>query len=337
MFKKYILLPALLLCLQAFNSFAQFTLDKSGKHSVCIVIPAYNEEDRISRTLKEYAQYFRNVPYLQVTLLVVANNCSDDTVGVAKQQQKKYNEIKIMNLIPGGKGFAVKEGYIEALKKDYDLIGFVDADMATEPQYYHDLIIAMNGHDGAIASRYCKGANLTAERPLLRKVSGKIFNWVIQKRFQFSFEDTQCGAKIFTYDTIKKITPDMHEQKWYFDVEMLYLCTINGKDIVEVPTTWEDQPGSHLQLNGKLIKEFLNGQSRVLKRHKEKANAFFKNQRKNKRIERTVKKEEKKQKKLKQKELKAKRKAQKLSAKKARLAEKEKQRKNRKKNKRYAL
>lgn len=275
MIKKITVLSALLLLLQSFNCFAPFNLNKNKKHSICIVVPAYNEEDRIVKTLEAYVKYFKKVPYITLNLLIVCNNCSDNTVPLCKKQAKKHKEITVLNFIPGGKGFAVKEGFKAALEnKDYELIGFVDADMATKPQYFHDLIIEMDNHDGAIASRYCKGANIAGGRPFLRKLAGKTFNWIIQKRFLFSFKDTQCGAKIFTYDTIKKITPDMAENKWYFDIEMLYLCVLNHKDIVEVPTTWVDQPGSHLTINKSLIKEFVFGQGRVLERHAQKAKKY---------------------------------------------------------------
>ena len=297
MIKKNLFFTFLLFLLQSFSNFALFQLDTSKKHSVCIVVPAYNEEKRIARTLETYVAYFRTIPYLNVTLLVVANNCSDNTVPLCKGLQKKYKEIQLLNLIPGGKGFAVKRGFEEALKTKYDLIGFVDADMATEPQYFHDIILETHNHDGAIASRYCKGANLTAARPFLRKISGKMFNWVIQKRFKFKFNDTQCGAKIFTYDTIAAVVPDMVENKWYFDIELLYLCTLNHKDIVEIPTTWEDQPGSHLKLNGALIKEFINGQGRVLKRHKKKAQQCLKETKNQKKQILLAKKEQRKAKK----------------------------------------
>lgn len=328
--KKNIFLSLLIIFLQAFHCIAVFHLDKSKKHTVCIVVPAYNEEKRIARTLETYAEYFKKIPYLKVDFLVVANNCNDDTVGVSKKVQKKHNEVKILHLIPGGKGFAVKEGFKKALKKNYELIGFVDADMATKPQYFHDLIIKMDNYDGAIASRYCKGATVVGGRPFLRKASGKIFNWVIQKRFNFDFKDTQCGAKIFTHDTIKLITPDMVENKWYFDIEMLYLCTINHKKIIEVATYWEDQPGTHLTINKSLINEFISGQGRVLKRHKKKAEKYFKEKREEKRKKRRKKKLSKKEKRKQAKAKRAKLRAAQKAKKEAARAERKRKRREKK-------
>lgn len=237
---------------------------------ICIVIPAYNEATRIEHTLEEYAKYFKDKPE-KTTFLVVANNCKDNTVAVAKAVAKKHKNIKIINLKPGGKGFAIKQGFLWALKSKikYDLIGFVDADMATLPQYYYDLIKAAKNHDGAIASRYIKGAVVHPKRPWGRKVGGKLYNWILRAMFGLKYKDTQCGAKIFNHDTIKKVTPLMSETGWSFDLELLYLCKLFEKDIIEIPTTWSDQPGSHLTISSKLAKEFLNSPKRIKQRHLE--------------------------------------------------------------------
>lgn len=336
MIKKFLFLPILLL-LQAAGCFATFHLDKSKKQSVCIVIPAYNEEDRIEKTLKTYVEYFRKIDFLDVDLLVVANNCSDKTVQICKKQQKKYKEIDLIDLAPGGKGFAVKKGFEKALEHDYDLIGFVDADMATLPQYFYDLVEATDNHDGAIASRYCKGAKLPGKKSFLRKLSGNFFNWIVKKRFNFSFEDTQCGAKLFTYDTVQAVTPDMYENKWYFDIELLYLCTINGKDINEIPTTWEDQPGSHFQLNTDRLKELFLGQGKVLKRHAKKAKKYLANQKEIAKEARKEKRTLQKSKKKSKKEKRAEKKAKKKALKKARILKRAKHRKAKKKSSRYLI
>lgn len=234
--------------------------------SICIIIPAYNEADRIKPTLEAYAQFFSTKPE-KTTFLVVANNCSDNTVEVVKTVAQDYCNIELLDLKPGGKGFAIKQGFLWALQHCFDLIGFVDADMATQPQHYYDLVLAAKDCDGAIASRYAKGAHVWPTRPWLKKIGGKFYNWMLRSRFGFSYKDTQCGAKIFTNDTIAKVAPYMEEKGWAFDLELLYLCKLEGKNIAEVATTWSDQPGSHLTISSKLIKEFLNSPTRIKQRH----------------------------------------------------------------------
>ncbi len=250
------------------------TLEKNTPASttkVCIIVPAYNEERRIQPTLEAYIDYFNNQKDFTTTFVVVANNCNDQTVVICKCLQKKYKNIELLDLKPGGKGFAVKQGFLHALEKPYDYIGFVDADLATLPQYYHDLLLALPGTDGVIASRYIKGACVWPKRPALLKWGGKLYNWLLRRQLSLPFKDTQCGAKIFTYDTIQKIAPAMTEQKWAFDLELLYLAKLEDKYIKEVPTTWSDQPGSHIVISTSLAKEFLTSPQRIKNRHKQKA------------------------------------------------------------------
>lgn len=246
--------------------------DGIARPKICILIPAYNEESRIQSTLGSYLLYFDSLKTsYDTTFLVVANNCSDKTVAVCKKIQKNHLNLEIVDLKQGGKGYAIKEGFLQALKKPYDFIGFVDADMATLPQYYHDLIKALPNTDGVIASRYAKGAHIWPKRPMLRKIGGKFYNWLLRKKLHIPFKDTQCGAKIFTYETVKTIAPLMTEKKWAWDLEFLYLCGLHDKHIAEIPTTWSDQPGSHLTISSSLMKEFLASPKRIKLNHKQLA------------------------------------------------------------------
>lgn len=247
-------------------------------YKVCIVIPAYNEEERITETINQFVTYFKTIKKLNTTFLVVANNCSDRTVPICKELQKKHSNLQLMNLKPGGKGFAVKQGFLKALQSNYDLIGFVDADLATTPPYFYELITKIDGFDGAIASRYAKGARVWPQRPFVKRIGGKIYNWILRQRCNINVRDTQCGAKIFTYDTIKKVAPLMQDEGWAFDLELIYLTRLFDKKVCEVPTTWSDMPGSHLSISG-CTSEFISAPGRIKKRHKKLAASLKKEKR----------------------------------------------------------
>ena len=269
-------------------------LDKS--YRVIIVIPAYNEEERIEATLHAYFDYFNKIKNLTTTFLVVCNNCSDDTAGVCKRIQKTHPELHYINLKPGGKGFAVKQGFLKALDYNVDLIGFVDADMATTPPYFYELITKIKDHDGVIASRYKKDARVWPNRPFIKEIGGKFYNWVLRQNFHLDIRDTQCGAKLFTYKTIEAVAPFMKEIGWAFDLELLYLCQLCDKDIIEVPTTWSDMPGSHLTISG-CYKEFISAPVRIKKNQKELAKRLADEKAKRKREARAKEKAERKSKK----------------------------------------
>ena len=142
--------------------------------NLSIVIPAYNEEKRIGETLKSYSKYFNNLSKkekFRYEILVVINNTKDNTEGVVKSHQKKNKNIRYLNFKQGGKGFAVIEGFKDALTRKNDLIGFVDADLATPPNAFYGLVRNLGSHDGIIASRWHKKSLIKTKRTILRKIT----------------------------------------------------------------------------------------------------------------------------------------------------------------------
>jgi glycosyltransferase involved in cell wall biosynthesis len=256
---------------------------------ISIIIPAYNEEKRIERTMRAYYHFFsekQQQDNLAFELIIVLNGCKDNTIGVVEKVRDDLDgdNIIIINLAQAGKGLAIKVGFANALTRNNDLIGFVDADMATEPEAFYDLVItllsstasldrgphAQNnkawGMDGVIASRYMPGAHITPERPAYKRWGSRLiyepYVWLL---FGLSYYDYQCGAKVFKRAVIEKITPQLTVAQWAFDVELLYLCKRNGFRIKEVPTVWHDQADSKLTLRGGL--RMFGALFRVWKQH----------------------------------------------------------------------
>ncbi|HZW61717.1 MAG TPA: glycosyltransferase [Candidatus Babeliales bacterium] len=217
---------------------------------VSIVIPAYNEEKRITRTLESYVNYFR--PFargenLHVELLVVLNGCKDNTHDVVEQLREQYSEIRMLDLKAAGKGLAIAAGFKDALTRPNDLIGFVDADMATAPEYFYDLIKKINGYDGIIASRYMPGADVYPPRPRMKYWGRRlVYDKLVFLLFGMNYYDLQCGAKLFKREVIEKIVSEFSVRQWAFDVELLYLAKKYGFKVKEIPTVWRDQADSKL-------------------------------------------------------------------------------------------
>jgi len=109
---------------------------------ISIIIPAHNEEQRIEKTVRAYHEFFLQKKHdntLDFELVIVLNGCSDNTISVVEQLQKELvGNIIIINLLQAGKGLAIRAGFADALKRENDLIGFVDADMATLPEHFFD-------------------------------------------------------------------------------------------------------------------------------------------------------------------------------------------------------
>jgi len=219
---------------------------------ISIIIPAHNEEVRIGKTLDSYTKFFKekkkNKEIENFEIIVVANACKDNTVKVVEKFRKKYREIKLLNFELGGKGFAIQEGFKESLQGDSGLIGFVDADMATSPENFYDLVKKIGNHDGIIASRYLKGSIVKPKQPFMRLLASRIFNFIVRSLFLFNFRDTQLGGKILKKGAVESILPLLSITQWAFDIDLLYNLKKKGHKIKEHPTIWRDISGSKINL-----------------------------------------------------------------------------------------
>ncbi len=226
-----------------------------------IIIPAYNEEKRILLTLNEYYSFFKKELKEDFEIIIIPNNCSDNTLNVAEKFAKDKKNIIIHNIsFYVGKGGAVIKGFELA---EGQLIGFADADNSTDSENFFKLYKNIQNADGIIASRKIKGAVVYPSRKFSQNVSSFIFNMTTRILFGFKYKDTQCGAKLFKKETAKFLAENCTEKGWAFDVDFLYLCKKNSKTIIEYPIQWTDSEGSKLTFFGginsifKIIKYYL--------------------------------------------------------------------------------
>ena len=215
---------------------------------ISIIIPAHMEERRIGETLEAYGKFFHYVKE-DVEIVVVINNTRDRTEKVVQEYQKRFPFIRYLNFREGGKGFAIREGFRDVLRgdsSDNNLMGFVDADMATTPEAFYDLIKNIGEYDGIIASRYVKGAVVNPKQSMKRIIGSRVFNYLVRAMFMMNFHDTQCGCKLFKREAIEKIIDDLSITQWAFDVNLLYKMRKAGLNIKEHPTVWSDKEYGHL-------------------------------------------------------------------------------------------
>ncbi len=219
---------------------------------VSIIIPAHNEEQRIGKTLHMYYQFFNEL-YEEGTLdfefVVVLNGCTDNTLDVVEDARQVRDKIVVIDLPEAGKGLAIKAGFEDALARDNDLIGFVDADMATLSMELYALVEEIGDYDGIIASRYMPESKLHPPRPWIKRLGSRlVYEPLVWLLFGLSYYDLQCGAKMFRRKVIETITPRLTVRQWAFDVELLYLCKRFGFTIKEIPTIWYDRADSKLKI-----------------------------------------------------------------------------------------
>ena len=202
-----------------------------------LLIPAYNEERRIEPVLRDYARYFKEHYHGKFQLVVVLNGCTDNTLGVVQRVGADYPAVTALEFPdPIGKGGALIEGL--KLAPLADLIGYVDADGATPPHAFHDLVKHISEADCVIGSRWLPGAVLHVEQSSRRQFASRVFHLIVQFFFGMNLRDTQCGAKVMRREAVEKV----------HSINLLYSLEHAGYRILEVPTEWTDKIGTKVRL-----------------------------------------------------------------------------------------
>jgi dolichyl-phosphate beta-glucosyltransferase len=228
-----------------------------------IIIPAFNEANRIGPSLHKAFQYFATKPY-QVEILVVDDGSSDSTVETvkkicaAKPSGLAHVDCRVIPLGKNsGKGAAVQRGMLEA--KGTVRI-FTDADFSTPIHEVEKIIplIDSGEYDIVIGSRAAEGRRLVKKhQPWYREAMGRFFNLLVQLLVFRGIRDTQCGFKGFSGDAAALLFSKQKVMNFSFDVEILYLARRNGYRIKEVAIEWYNDERSTVGALSDSLKMFL--------------------------------------------------------------------------------
>jgi dolichyl-phosphate beta-glucosyltransferase len=211
-----------------------------------IIVPAFNEEARLSPTLRSYLAYCRG-QYSSVELIVVDDGSLDGTSQLVEGLAAEFPELRLIRLAQNqGKGFAVRSGVVNARGS---LILFADADGATPISEVSRLEDAVRGGaDIAIGSRALQESGVRVQARLHRRVIGRVFHRLVETLTVRDIKDTQCGFKLFRDSVAHDLFSRMRMRGFSFDVELLMMARQRGYRIAEVPVNWVHQPGSKVSL-----------------------------------------------------------------------------------------
>jgi glycosyltransferase involved in cell wall biosynthesis len=225
--------------------------------SLLLLIPAYNEERRIEPVLRDYARHFQEQYHGKFQLVVVLNGCRDNTLAVVQRVGREYPFISALEFAePIGKGGALIEGLKLAPLADF--IGYVDADGATPPRAFHDLVKHLGEADCVIGSRWLPASVLHVEQTSKRQFASRCFHVIVEGLFRMHIRDTQCGAKVMTRQSVEKVHSNLRIADMAFDINLLYSLKQAGCRVLEVPTEWTDKIGSKVTLFRTSLTMFLS-------------------------------------------------------------------------------
>jgi dolichyl-phosphate beta-glucosyltransferase len=219
------------------------------KPDLSIVIPAYNESDRLGEPLRRILSFLKSSG-TNAEVIVVDDGSSDDTVTVAERAFEDLSTDAARVVSYGknrGKGFAVKTGLLEA-RADFAL--FSDADLSTPIEEMPKLVDPLRSGecDVAFGSRALDRSLIGTHQPWRREQGGKVMNLIIRTLSGLPFSDTQCGFKAFNMIKFRPLLDVMTIDRFGFDVEFLFVADHNGLRLKEIPVRWNDVEGSKVSV-----------------------------------------------------------------------------------------
>jgi putative flippase GtrA len=236
---------------------------------VDVVIPVYNEQATLVRSVDEVARYLRGrLPYS--ARITVADNASTDGTwdlaaslaqvnAVARRADPTIPEVRAVRLEQKGRGRALRQVWLES---DADVLAYMDVDLSTHLDALPALIAPLvSGHSQlAIGTRLARTSHV--QRGLKREVISRCYNQLLRRTMSARFSDAQCGFKAITATAARELLPLVEDTGWFFDTELLVLAEHAGLRIYEVPVDWDDDPDSRVDIVSTAVAD-LRGMARV--------------------------------------------------------------------------
>ncbi|OGY62814.1 MAG: hypothetical protein A2745_03415 [Candidatus Harrisonbacteria bacterium RIFCSPHIGHO2_01_FULL_44_13] len=231
-----------------------------AKPFLSVIIPAYNEADRLPLTLIDVDRHLSEQEY-SYEIIVVNDGSTDSTAEIARRFISLIPNLKLLdNPTNQGKGLAVKQGMLSA-KGNWRL--FMDADNSTSVVEFNKMMPYLSAGGGSIygkketydviiGSRSVRGARKRPGPALIRWLLDKFNNLAIQLLLLRGVWDTQCGFKCFSEAAADRIFPLIKIDRWGFDIEALALAKVLGYKIKEMPIFWSESGYSHVRLSDHL-------------------------------------------------------------------------------------
>ena len=217
----------------------------STRPAVDIVVPVYNEEQSLPRSIRRLHLFLRsNMPF--AWRIVIADNASvDRTLAVADELAEELPGVEVLHVSEKGRGRALRTAWSESAA---DVVCYMDVDLSTGLNALLPLVAPLvSGHsDVAIGTRLARSSRVV--RGHKREVISRSYNRLLHVALGARFSDAQCGFKALRSDVARELLPEVRDQGWFFDTELLILAQRRRLRIHEVPVDWIDDPDSRVDI-----------------------------------------------------------------------------------------
>jgi glycosyltransferase involved in cell wall biosynthesis len=213
--------------------------------SVDVVIPVLNEAHVLEKSVHTAIGYLRaNLPY-SWQIVVVDNGSTDGTQEVARRLCEREPQMRFIHLYQRGRGRALRHAWLQSKA---DIVCYMDVDLSTKLDHFPELIdaIAQQGYDIATGSRLMRQSQ--TKRSLKREVISRIYNVFVKAILSTRFSDAQCGFKALSRKAVAAIVPQVEDQSWFFDTELLVLAEKQGYRIKDIPVVWVEDDDTRVKI-----------------------------------------------------------------------------------------
>lgn len=212
---------------------------------VDIVIPVLNEAHVLAQSTATVRAWLAgHCPY-DWRVLIVDNGSVDGTGAVARRLCEQHADVQCLSLAERGRGRALRQAWLQS---DADAVCYMDVDLSTDLEFLNVLLDAIlrDGYDLATGSRLLPGSK--TRRSASREFISRVYNHIVRLALGTSFSDAQCGFKAASRSAVARIVPQIHDQSWFFDTEMLTLAEKQGLRIADIPVTWNEDDDSRVKI-----------------------------------------------------------------------------------------
>jgi glycosyltransferase involved in cell wall biosynthesis len=229
----------------------------SAPHSITIVIPAYNEGAVIAQTATAVLTFLKesSFPYA-CTLCIVDNASTDNTWSEIELLMRKHPEVTGLHLTEKGKGRAIRAGWA---RSDCGILSFMDADLSSDLASFKPLIdaVASGSVDLSIGNRLGVRSKIVSTKDF-RKFASLVYNFMARAFLGTRVDDHQCGFKAVSREAYTTLAPDLTENGFFLDTELLALARKRGFSIHQEDIIWIDSPTSKVSLISDSLKMFVS-------------------------------------------------------------------------------
>lgn len=215
------------------------------KRLVDVVIPVLNEAHVLEKSVETVRAFLAEQLPCRWRVVVVDNGSTDGTDGVAKKLSAQYDDVRFLQLPQRGRGRALRQAWSQS---DADVMCYTDVDLSTELQALPKMVqaILVDGFDLATGSRLLPDSRTT--RSPKREFISRAYNAFVKAVLWTSFSDAQCGFKAISRAATADLVPEVVDQSWFFDTELLVLAEKRGYRIADIPVLWIEDDDSRVKI-----------------------------------------------------------------------------------------